>query len=384
MAATTSLITRDFTLRLRESLVNKPHFIHVVLGPRQVGKTTGIHQLMKELKGPSVYVSADGHMLKPSSWLLDTWLQTRSQHPAGLLVIDEIQKVENWSETIKLLWDEQKREQDQLKLILLGSSSLHLQSGLSESLAGRFIIYNAHHWTPSESHESHGLSLQDFLKFGGYPGSYELIQSRVEWLNYMNQSIIDAVIGKDILTLARVKSPSLFRQCFDLACSYAGQEISYTKLLGQLQDKGNTDLVKHYLELFEKAFLLKQLFKYSNKKVLSKSSSPKIVPLCPALYSLSLDADYKSENFGRAFEVMIGSLLSQLPGQLYYWRERNHEVDYVLQYGKKIWAIEVKWGDSKTMSGLEKFKQHFPLARLVLMNQDNYSAELAKIKSEIE
>lgn len=356
--------------------------IHVIIGPRQVGKTTGIGVYLQEQNPEKVlYANADGLMSKASGWLEEQWLLLKTQAPDGLLVIDEIQKVENWSEVLKKLWDGQKRTSHQLKVILLGSSSLDIQKGLSESLTGRFVLHKVHQWNWAESQEGYGLTLEDFLKYGGYPGSYSFISNPTQWLSYIRESIVDTVIGKDILQLARVKSPALFRQSFDIACSYGGQEISYTKLLGQLQDKGNVELIKHYLELFEGAFLIKQLFKYSNKKVLSRSSSPKILPLCPALYSLTLDADLDAEARGRAFEIAVGCELVRLPGHLYYWREKNDEVDFVYTFGRKIFAIEVKSGRKKSTKGLSQFIRHFPKAEAMIATPENYQALIAQISS---
>lgn len=376
-------ITRDFVHKVIEGLSSPSALIQVVIGPRQVGKTTGIQQVLKTINKSHHYISADGDVLKHPSWLTEQWLQAKNISDNAILVIDEIQKVENWAETIKSLWDQQNLKSDHIQLVLLGSSSLELQKGLSESLAGRYYLYKVHHWYPLESHDAYNINLDQYLKFGGYPGSYNFIKNKITWLNYLQNSIVDAVIGKDILSIARVKSPSLFKQCFYLACSYACQEISYTKLLGQLQSKGNTELVKHYLELFEQAFLLKQLFKYSNKKTLSRSSSPKILPLCPALYSVTLDADYDTNNLGRAFELTIGAMLNTLPGELYYWRHKNLEVDYVYKFGKKLWAIEVKSNSTSPAKALHEFKKEFPTAELLVLNRNNYLVEFEKISRTV-
>ena len=347
--------------------------IQVIVGPRQVGKTTGVLNFLEAFPADQVhYASADGFVSKSSGWINEQWSLAKAKSATGLLVIDEIQKIENWSEEIKRLWDRQKMEKTNLRVILLGSSSLQIQKGLSESLTGRFLLHRVHQWNFSESHEGYGLSFNQYVTFGGYPGSYMFADHRVQWLSYMNDSIVETVIGRDILQIARVKSPALFRQCFELACANGGQEISYNKLLGQLQDKGNVEIVKHYLELFEGAFLIKQLPKYSQKKVLARASSPKILPLCPSLYSRTRDAELDSESRGRAFEIMVGCELNRLPGQLYYWRENNEEVDYVHSFGKNLLALEVKSGRKKSSKGLVAFLKHFPNAQTQIVTPENY------------
>lgn len=378
---------RPFVEKLYNGLKTHPDLVHVVLGPRQVGKTTGVQQLFKKMPPhKTFYYSADGDIQQPSSWILERWLSVKDKASELILALDEIQKVENGSETVKKIWDEQHIRPDRAKirLILTGSSSLYLQKGLSESLTGRYQMHRVTHWDDAESLSSYGLTLEEYLVFGGYPASYKMRKNKVEWLEYIKESIIHPVLGRDILSIARVKSPALFKQCFDLACSYAVQEISYTKLLGQLQNRGNVELVKHYLELFEGAFLIKQLFKYSNKKILSRSSSPKILPNCPALYSVTLDADLDEQDKGRAFELMVGGRLARLPGELYYWRENQVEVDYVLKFGKKLWAIEVKWGKKQSAQGLERFKNKFPSAHLFLVDRNNYIDIIKKIESELQ
>lgn len=378
------LIELPFIASLRRNLAEQRPFIQVILGPRQVGKTTGVQQVLSKYDASEYfYCSADGDVARASAWLRERWELAKAHNPHGILVVDEIQKVENWSESLKALWDRQAQQQEKMQVVVLGSSSLALQQGLTESLAGRFQKHSVYHWSAEESLAAYGLTLEEFLRFGGYPGSYLLREQPQEWVHYVKESIIAPVIGKDILSQARVKSPALFRQCFDLVCSYPAQEISYTKLLGQLQDKGNTDLVKYYLELFEGAFLLKQLFKYSAKPVLRKRSSPKILPLCPALYSVGLGVDMNAEERGRAFEVTIGALLNRLPGDLYYWRERNAAVDFVYVDGKCVHAIEVKSGQKVAAKGLAVFTSQFPHAQTHLVTPENYQRVLAQLQSRV-
>ncbi|MEZ4705260.1 MAG: ATP-binding protein [Bdellovibrionota bacterium] len=366
---------RDLEKRLQES----DPLIQVVVGPRQVGKTTGVQLLLSAHEKTFHYVSADGVIAKDPAWITEQWVLAQSKGSETLLVIDEIQKVENWSEAIKNLWDKQVSHKKKLKVILLGSSSLSIQKGLTESLAGRYFLHRVWHWSPRESQDAYNLSFDQYLCFGGYPGSYRFISEPHLWLRYVRDSIIDSVIGRDILSLVRVKSPALFKQCFDLACANATQEISYNKLLGQLQDRGNIELIKNYLAHLEAAFLIKTLHKFSSTPLTRKASSPKILPLCPALYSVTLDAHLDQEQIGRAFELYVGTSLLRKPGQLFYWRERNHEVDYVYTHQKEIIALEVKSGRVRRTSGLHEFSKKFPHAQLKIITKENALDELEKL-----
>lgn len=372
-----------FLSGLKRHLENQPHLIKVILGPRQVGKTTGILQFLKNFNGESLYVSSDDEVSPTSNWLLEQWQKAVLQSPKCLLAIDEIQKVPQWSTVIKSLWEQQKKnKKTEIKLILLGSSSLQIQKGLNESLTGRFELIQAHHWNLKESRELRKFDLNDFVQYGGYPGSYSLIPHQRDWENYIKHSVIETVIGKDILNLARVTKPALFRQAFSVLMSYPAQEISYTKLLGQLQDSGNTDLVKYYIELYEGAFLIKPIHKYSPKVLVTRSSSPKLIPMCGALISRSVFKD--KVGYGRAFEASVGAALSQAEFDLHYWRDGNAEVDYVFESDRDLFAIEVKSGAPKSSKGLTEFTKRFKNAKPIFISESNAESFLLNPKIFVE
>ncbi|HSN79174.1 MAG TPA: ATP-binding protein [Rhodoferax sp.] len=368
----TAQYERAFVAQLENRLRAATPLIQVLVGPRQVGKTTGMRQLLARTSRPYHYANADDLLVTDRSWLLEQWQKALLLGDGTLLVIDEIQKIPNWSEVIKFLWDVQP---GRLRVVLLGSGSLQIQSGLTESLAGRFELTRIYHWTFAELEEAFGYDLERYLLYGGYPGAVAFEDDYDRWYAYLKDSIVEAVIGKDILQNRKVANPALFRQAFEILCRYPAQEISYTKLLGQLQDKGNTDLVKYYLELYAGAFLIYSLEKYSNKGWLTRSSSPKILTACPALYTMTAGpgALADPEQRGRVFELAVGAELLQLPGELFYWREKNAEVDFVYRYQGRLYAIEVKSGRKKSAKGLEAFAKHFPEARPVILTPDNFA-----------
>lgn len=367
----TTAYERQFVAQLEKRLSSDKPLIQVLIGPRQVGKTTGMRQLLSRSSWKSHYANADDLLVTDRTWLLEQWQKACLLGDGTLLVIDEIQKIPNWSETLKSLWD---KNPGTLRVVVLGSSSLQIQTGLTESLAGRFELTRIYHWTFAELRKAFGYELERFLVYGGYPGSVSYEDDYDRWYAYLKDSIVESVIGKDILLNRKVNNPALFRQAFEILCRYPAQEISYTKLLGQLQDKGNTDLIKYYIELYAGAFLIHPLEKYTAKGWLTRSSSPKILISCPALYTMTqgphlLDA---AERRGRVFEMAVGGELLQLPGELFYWREKNAEVDFIYQYQGRLYAIEVKSGRRKSAKGLEAFMKQFPAAVPIIMTTDNF------------
>jgi len=285
---------QGFTKRLHEHR----KFIQVLMGPRQVGKTTLITQLLNKTKTANHFVSADAVPASNNTWLEQQWeaarLKMDQESPSQfLLIVDEIQKIDNWSETVKLLWDADTRTKRNLKVILLGSSRLLLQKGLTESLAGRFEVTYMGHWSYQEMKEAFGWNSNQFVWFGGYPGSADLILDEDRWKAYVQQSLIETSISKDILMLTRVDKPALMKRLFELGCLYSGQILSYTKMLGQLQDVGNTTTISHYLELLDTAGLLAGLEKYSANAIRKKSSSPKFQVHNTALISAQKNDTFK-------------------------------------------------------------------------------------------
>ena len=368
-----SEIERAFVGELLNRLEAPSPLIQVVVGPRQVGKTTGVKQLLKKLTTPSVYASADKTISTSTSWIREKWQDAYTKGSGTTLVIDEVQKIENWPEVIKALWDTNSKKH-QINLVLLGSSALQLQKGLTESMAGRFEIMRVYHWSYQEFCKAFKTTLDEYLLFGGYPGAYRFVSDGERWLNYIKNSIIESVIGQDILSIRSVSKPALFRQAFEILSSYPAQEISYTKLLGQLQDKGNTDLIKSYINLYENAYLFTILEKYSSKPIKKKSSSPQILPMCPALHTAQRGHTeaLSSDTRGRLFELIVGTDLIRDNINTFYWRSGNYEVDYLLEIGEQIFALEVKSGRLQKMSGLEKFLKEFPDSHPVIITPENY------------
>ncbi len=356
-------------------------FLQVIMGPRQVGKTTLVTQLAAQAKIDYLFVSADSVAASNATWLEQQWEAARiklAQHETKefLLVIDEIQKIDNWSETVKLLWDTDTRNNLNLKVILLGSSRLLLQQGLTESLAGRFESTYMGHWSFDEMQQAFGWDVNQYVWFGGYPGSATLIDNEERWKTYVTQSLIETSISKDILMLTRVDKPALMKRLFELGCLYSGQILSYTKVLGQLQDAGNTTTLSHYLELLDTAGLLAGVEKYAPDVIRQRSSSPKFQVHNTALISaqrndLFKDTLAKPDEWGRMVESAIGahlinhSLTEKF--NLHYWRERNEEVDFVIERKGKVIGLEVKSGTAGSTSGMNAFKNKFNPDKVLLI-----------------
>ncbi len=372
---------RTYLQGLKKRIEEPRKFIQVVMGPRQVGKTMMVSQLLKKLSIGYAYESADAILTDKNSWLQQIWETARLKMKATgtaeyLIVIDEIQKIENWSELVKQQWDLDTRENANIKVILLGSSRLLIQKGLTESLAGRFETFYLGHWSYSEMHEAFGWGLDHYIYFGGYPGSASLISDVSRWKSYIKDSLIDTVISKDILMLTRVLKPALLKRLFELGSVYSGQILSYTKLIGELQDAGNTTTLSHYLNLLSESGLLAGLEKFAGDVIRKRSSSPKFQVYNNALLS-ALDHNRFEEvvvspmKWGRLVESSVGSHLinNSITERytVYYWREGNNEVDFVLEKEGKVIALEVKSGRFAGVPGMQIFAEKFHPKKVLLV-----------------
>lgn len=365
--------------RLREPR----RFIQVVAGPRQVGKSTLVQQVVAKADRPVRYVSADEPTLRGADWIAQQWEASRLEarrSDGAILVLDEVQKVPGWSEATKRLWDEDTRENVPLRVVLLGSAPLLIARGTSESLAGRFEMQHLPHWSFAEMQEAFGFSLDEFLYFGGYPGAASLIKDQERWRRYVADSMIETSVARDVLLLTRVDKPALLRRLFALACRYSGQILSYTKMLGQLQDAGNTTTLAHYLDLLAGAGLVRGLHKYAGDEARSRASSPKLQVMNTALMTatsgLSFDQARSDREFwGRLTESAVGAHLANESAsgdtEVCYWRDRNREVDFVVRRGPRTVAIEVKSGRSRDMPvGMAAFGDAYSPARTLLVGGD--------------
>jgi predicted AAA+ superfamily ATPase len=347
-------------------------FIQVMHGPRQVGKTTLAQQFIQATSLPCHFTSADLVAAGQSSWISQQWELVRlklrrSEQQEAVLIIDEIQKISNWSEAVKKEWDADTAHNLSLKVILLGSSRLLLQQGLTESLAGRFETIYLGHWSFPEMKKAFDFTPEQYVWFGGYPGAAALAEDEPRWMSYIAESLVETSISKDILMLTRIDKPALMKRLFELGCSYSGQILSYTKMLGQLQDAGNTTTLAHYLRLLDTAGLLGGLEKYSTEVVRRKLSSPKFQVHNNAMITAQQQHSFKeiSENpvlWGRWVESSVGSHLLNHTCMdalnLFYWRQGNHEVDFVLVHAGKVIGLEVKSGHQQKASGMEAFVRH--------------------------
>mgnify|MGYP000798709695 CR=1 FL=1 len=360
--------------QLIKDRLNEPRkFIQVVMGARQIGKSTVVKQVLKDIDKPYQFYSADNVPVTNSSWISNCWAAVRSLRANNrwdsiILVIDEIQKISNWSEVVKKEWDDDTFHDRNIKVLLLGSSRVLLEKGLSESLAGRFEEIRMSHWSYLEMHECFGFTLDQYLFYGSYPGAATLTGDEDRYQQYIQSSIIDATINKDILMDTPISKPALLRQTFELGAAYSGELLSLNKMLGSLQDAGNTATLAGYINLLGESGLLCGLQKFSVDMARRKASIPKL-----QVYNNALKMVYSPLTFeqaimdrkawGHIFESGIGSyLVSQAfihRFEVYYWRERNDEVDFILRKKGSVVAIEIKSNAEKRTDGLDKFRQLF-------------------------
>lgn len=374
---------------IKNRLEEKRRFIEVLMGARQIGKSTVVRQVLEDIDTPHMCYSADNVPTASNAWISDCWEAVRSIKKnngwtTAILVIDEIQKIANWSEAVKKEWDDDTRNSLDIKVLVLGSSRVLSEKGLSESLAGRFEVIRMSHWSYPEMRDCFGMSLDEYIFFGGYPGAAALIGDEDRFRQYIQSAIIDATIGKDILMDTPIGKPALLRQTFELGAAYSGEIISLNKMVGSLQDAGNTTTLAGYLDLLDESGLLLGLQKYSIETFRRKASIPKLQVYNNALRTVFTPLTFQKaiadrKAWGHIFESGIGAyLVSQAFArgfEVYYWRERNDEVDFVLRRYGSVVAIEVKSNAEKKTEGLQAFKERFNPTAAFIVGDGGIDAE---------
>lgn len=376
---------QDVKARLEEPRM----FIQVISGPRQVGKSTLVGQVLAGITLPFSSYSADNELNVTQAWISNVWDTVRNEmtvrhETEHILVIDEVQKIDNWSEVVKKEWDRDTREKRNIKVLLLGSSRLLLKKGLTESLAGRFELIRMGHWTYSEMRDAFGWTLDQYIYFGGYPGTAQLVANEIRWKNYVKDSLIESALANDVLGTTTVYKPALLKRLFELGCAYSGELLSLTKMMGQLQDKGNVTTLANYIQVLDECHLLAGLQKYSGNTARRYASVPKYQVYNNALMNVYSTGNFEQkridlEKWGRLVESAVGSHLlnyaDKLDYKVYYWREKNNEVDFIIERNHKVWAIEVKSGKRGMNKGLGLFREAFNPYRAFVVGTDGISVE---------
>ena len=372
--------THGRTLQAR--LLEPRRFLLVLAGARQVGKSTLVRQISERISLPVHIASADEPQMKSREWIAQQWETARlgMGKRGGVFVLDEVQKIDGWSETVKRLWDEDTHARRALRVVLLGSAPLLLRKGMTESLAGRFEILHLPHWSAAEMRDAFGWDIDTYICYGGYPGAAPLIDEPDRWGDYIRNALVETTISRDVLQLARIDKPALLRRVFELGCTYSGQILSYTKMLGQLQDAGNTTTIAHYLDLLSASGMVCGLQKWAGETVRRRASSPKLqvynTALSTALAGQRLQEVQKEPAlWGRMVESAVGAHLLNAAAtgaiELFYWREGIHEVDFIVRTRRRLIAIEVKSSRLRdVLPGLARFRQQFRTDAVLLIGAD--------------
>ncbi|MCQ2233710.1 MAG: AAA family ATPase [Paludibacteraceae bacterium] len=364
---------RKYYQIIKERINEERFAIQVIAGPRQVGKTTVVGQVLDDIEIPFLSETADSVDPDNPEWISSIWANARSimqvrRYNEFLIVIDEIQKLNNWSEFVKKEWDSDTRNKINIKVILLGSSRLLIKKGLTESLAGRYELIRMGHWSFDEMRDAFGFDINQYIYYGGYPQGAKYIQNEKRWRDYIKDSIIDPVVSKDILMTTTIYKPALLKQLFELSCDYSGEILSLTKMIGQLNDAGNVTTLSNYIDLLSDCQAVTKLYKYANDNARKFNSIPKYQVFNTALMSANTGRGFEKEftdskRWGRWVESAVGAYLvgnaEEYGYKVYYWREDNYEVDFVLEKKGVLIAIEVKSGRRMTNEGIAIFNKKF-------------------------
>lgn len=391
------------------SMLQEDQYLMIYLrGPRASGKTSFIKEVMRNLKCSHTYLPAKNHDESgriPSSssfihrdrsegkWLIEAWYKVREkieQNPLNrkhVIFVDDVQCLIDFSSYIKPLWDQDRRFNYPIHVVLTGSTSLLIQENLTDSMVGRILPISLHHWSYGDMSKAFGVSLDDYLLYGGYPGGQVYLNSeRIrEWSDWVEQSIIQESLDQDILAHLRVDKPQLMRDFFRYSVRFSSQVVSLRKMMQGLDDVGNPQTLKRYLGYFEKSQLMVGLANYDLPLSKRSSSLPKYLALNTALItalqikrhrSTLVSPDFRFQLLGSAVGAHLYNYKSDIfPTDLYYWRDskKGYEVDYVLEDAGEGTLAAFQVLDSSTCQltthqrkALKSFEKRYGVAPITL------------------
>jgi predicted AAA+ superfamily ATPase len=350
----------------------------LIFGPRQVGKTTLMKELIKNLeanKEKIVFLNLDYDSDKRFFVSQDELLKKIELEigKSGFVFIDEIQRKEDAGLFLKGIYD---RGLD-YKFIVSGSGSLELKEKIHESLAGRkrffnvspvtfeeFVNFKTDYRYQDKLHDYFDLEkdktrmfLEEYLNFGGYPRV--IIEEMKEEKRRIIEDIFRSCIKKDMLSLLNIDRPDAFSSMIRILASQSSQIINYSKLTQQV---GLTfEPLKKYLWYAEKTFLIKPIRPYFSNKQKELTKSPIVYFNDLGLRNFSLDVMGElndSLDLGLVFQNLVFHLLeekiSNSSGVINYWRTiSGKEVDFVVSKGREVIPVEVKYSHMK-VAAVEK------------------------------
>lgn len=353
----------------------------IVIGPRQVGKTTLIEQVLKNFSSKKYTVlkfncdfSKDREMLEQNNLeFLEKVIGN-----ANILFIDEGQKVQKIGETLKILIDHYKKK---IQIFVTGSSSFNLLYKTQEPLTGRKFVYNLYPLSLPEIYSKDNLlkihrELENHLIFGNYP---EVIKenSFKRKINILEE-LTSSYLYKDILEFQQLKNPFILDKLLKALALQIGQEVSYNELSNLLEiDKAT---VEKYINLLEQCFVIFRLPSYSQRKRRELSRLRKVYFYDVGIRNTvinNFNFIQSRDDTGRLFEnFMITERLKyreyhDIHSSQYFWRTYDgSEVDLIEERGGKLSGFEFKWNVNKKIRTPQKWLEYKNSSFEVITKED--------------
>lgn len=349
----------------------------LLLGPRQVGKTTLVKKLAESISSSFLYLNGDeanvqSSLTEPSIPFLRAFLGQNK-----IVVLDEAQRIPAIGLTLKLIVD----NFTDIQLIVTGSSALELSSSINEPLTGRKWEYKMYPLSWGEIINSLGMpeafgSLENYLVYGTYP---EVVTQKGNEIPVLT-NLATSYLYKDLLNFQGIRKPELLNKILQALAWQVGSEVSYNELSRTVQADKVT--VSNYVDLLEKAFIIRKLNPFSRNLRSEISSSRKIYFIDNGIRN-AIIGNYASlsnrNDIGALWENYLISERQKLLayhgfyGQNYFWRTtRGQEIDYIEEIDGKIYPFEFKWNPKAKVKIPTTFQDTYLAERPQIIHRENF------------
>lgn len=371
--------------------------VQAVVGPRQVGKSTLIRQVLEKLEAPTVFLSCKSVQYRQTGWIHKEWEIARllaKHHGHCVIAVDDAQRLPGWAPLLCQLHKEDLEQQRDIRIVITGSSELELLQQLKDKFPQSHEVIRAGYWTYPEMRCAFNWGIEQYLFYGGLPRSGDEPSDDETWLNWIRELMFDNLLKEDVKAVAPAQNHEAIFDYFKVSSVHSGNIMSYAQLAQKLPFTVKPTTLANYQKVLSRAGISNGLARIQDGGEISRSGSPKLQLSSNAWLTGMMNSRFdKLRSQGviwkQVFKSAVGAHLLNFAQEnaysVHYWFDRQHRVDFVLKKNDALVPIVVMPGDVKQgTDAIQAFAKNNAMPHAIILQAGNDDASLSPHHMNIE